>query len=153
MKIYKANRVKKQQGLAAIELTLILPFLLLLIFATAEFSRMLFQYNALNKLVRDASRHIINHATDNTQTINISATTTAEVNALFTYGNVANTTNELLPNLAGTTVQISVDGDFITISASYDWQPIFSGNLTSFGLGNDFDLSFPLVVNYTMRVL
>lgn len=51
---------KKQSGLAAIELTILLPFLLLLIFATAEFGRLLYQYNALNLMARDALRFMVN---------------------------------------------------------------------------------------------
>lgn len=150
----KNINVKKIKGLAAIELTIILPFLLLLIFATAEMSRLLYQYNALTKIVRDASRYLIEHASPgSTQTINITAATISETTALFIYGDTAGATTELLPNLANTDIQISVDGKFLTINATYDWQPIFAENLSTFGLGNDIDLSFPLVVNYTMRAL
>ena len=144
----------KNKGLAAIELTMILPFLLLLIFATAEFSRLLYQYNALNKIVRDASRYLIEHASPgSTQAIDITQTTLDEINALFTHGDLSSSTNELLPNLANADITVSVDGDFITIHASYDWQPIFAERVSTFGLGDDIDLNFPLVVNYTMRAL
>ncbi|MEW6999555.1 TadE/TadG family type IV pilus assembly protein [Colwelliaceae bacterium BS250] len=146
--------LKKIRGLAAIELTMILPFLLLLIFATAEFSRLLYQYNALTKIVRDASRYLIDHASPgSTQAINITQATLDEVNAIFIHGDVSSSTNELLPNLANADITVSVDGDFITIHASYVWQPIFADRVSTFGLGNDIDLNFPLVVNYTMRAL
>lgn len=47
-----------ESGLAAIEFALILPVLLILAFATIDFGRLLFQYNALTKSTRDATKYI-----------------------------------------------------------------------------------------------
>lgn len=147
------RKITKQKGLAVIEFTMILPFLLLLIFACAEFGRLLFQYNALNKTVRDASRYLsANAKPGDTNNINIKDSVTAEVKSLIRYGQSANSTL-LLPNLNDDDISFTVNGDFITITVNYDWQPIFSDSFTTFGLGNDIDLSFPLVSTYTMRAL
>jgi len=144
---------RNQQGLAAIELTLILPILLLLLFSVAEFSRLLYQYNALTQTVRDASRFIISNARDgSTENIMITAETTDNANALLIYGQFTNAV-QILPNLASATVAISVSGEFITLRVSYPWQPIFATTLPSFVSDNSFDLSFPLVTTYTMRAL
>ncbi len=143
--------IKKQKGLAAIEFTMVLPFLLLLIFASAEFGRLMFQYNALNKTVRDASRYLsANAKPGDTNIINIKDAVTAEVKSLIKYGQSASTTL-LLPNLNDDDISLTISGDFITITVTYDWQPLFSDTFTTFGLGNDIDLSFPLVSTYTMR--
>ncbi|MBL4823269.1 MAG: pilus assembly protein [Colwellia sp.] len=145
--------IKKQKGLAAIEFTMVLPFLLLLIFASAEFGRLMFQYNALNKTVRDASRYLsANAKPGDTNIINIKDAVTAQVKSLIKYGQSASTTL-LLPNLNDDDISLTISGDFITITVTYDWQPIFSDTFTTFGLGNDIDLSFPLVSTYTMRAL
>lgn len=147
------NKVTKQKGLAAIEFTMILPFLLLLIFACAEFGRFMFQYNALNKTVRGASRYLsANAKLGGTNIINIKDSVTAEVKSLIRYGQSASTTL-LLPNLNDDDISFTINGDFITITVIYDWQPIFSDTFTTFGLGSDIDLSFPLVSTYTMRAL
>jgi len=144
---------RNQQGLAAIEMTLILPLLLLLFFATAEFSRLLYQYNALTKVVRDASRYIIaNPAFNSSGDTGVTAETESKAKLMLFYGDL-NSTAEILPNLATTTVSIEVSGEFITVTASYPWQPIFSNTLPSFVSSTSFDLSFPLVSTYTMRAL
>lgn len=49
-------RRKTNRGVALVEFALVLPFLLILLFITAEFGRALYQYNILTKSVRDAVR-------------------------------------------------------------------------------------------------
>jgi len=154
MTTFKRNisaNIRKQKGLAAIEFTMVLPFLLVLIFACAEFGRLMFQYNALNKTVRDASRYL-NTTHGSNGAISISATTSAEVKNLIRYGQSVSSIT-LLPNLNDDDISFTINGDFITITVIYDWQPIFSDTFTTFGLGNDIDLSFPMVSTYTMRAL
>lgn len=140
----------KQQGFAAVELTIILPFLLLLIFATAEFGRLLYQYNALNKTVRNASRYLAGNSILGTGVYEIKPDIEAKVNTYIKYG-VLSSLSPQLPNLASSTIDLSLSGQFVTISVSYPWQPLFGDMFTSFGMGNDIDISFPLVSTYTMR--
>lgn len=149
------NQFKEQQGLAAIEFTLVLPFLLLLIFASAEFGRLLYQYNALNKTVRDATRFLSSNVKfgDN-DNITIKDNISADVKNLIQFGQSSSASaNALFPNLSDDDINLAISGDFIVITVTYDWQPIFSETFTTFGLGNDIDLSFPLVSTYTMRAL
>lgn len=144
---------QNQKGLAAIEMTLILPVMLLLLFATAEFSRLLYQYNALTQVVREASRYLMSNARpDSTNIIDIKAQIMGNATAMLTYGDL-NSSAQVLPNLAAATVSISVSGEFITLTVSYPWQPIFASTLPSFVSSTSFDLSFPLVTTYTMRAL
>jgi len=148
-----STQVKEQQGLAVIEFTLVLPFLLLLIFASAEFGRLLYQYNALNKTVRDASRYLSSNVKfgDNGN-LTIKNSVSAEVKSLIQFGQ-SSTANALFPNLSDDDINLTISGDFIIVTVNYNWQPIFSETLTTFGLGHDIDLSFPLVSSYTMRAL
>lgn len=148
---YKKNtKGKSEQGFAAIEFTMILPFLLLLIFATAEFGRLLYQYNALNKTVRNASRYLAGNAKLGTGIYEIKQGIETKVITYIKYGSPSSVT-PLLPNLEASTIDLSLSGEFVTINVSYPWQPLFSDMFTSFGLGNDIDISFPLVSTYTMR--
>ena len=145
---------QNQRGLATLETTLVLPILCLLFFATAEFSRLLYQYNALTSAVRGASRYIISNSRNGTTITEITELMTSNATALLTYGDVnSDNTSPLLPNLAATTIDINVNGEFITLTASYPWQPIFAELLPSFVSDTSFDLSFPLVTTYTMRGL
>lgn len=139
------NLKRNQQGLAAVEMTLVLPIMLLLFFATAECSRMLYQYNALNKATRDATRYLASYHNN----------ASSEVNArnILVYGDLdLENTTEILPNLAAATFDVD-DGEFITVTVTYPWQPIWGDSLPAFVSDSSFDLSFPLVTTYTMRAL
>lgn len=127
--------------------------MLLLLYATVEFSRLLYQYNALTQVVRDASRYISNNARPgSTEDIDITAGTSGNATALLRYGQF-NSATQVLPNLAAATITITVSGEFITLTVSYPWQPIFGSSLPSFVSDASFDLSFPLITRYTMRAL
>ncbi|WP_371379441.1 TadE/TadG family type IV pilus assembly protein [Thalassotalea aquiviva] len=146
---------KRISGLAVVELTLMLPFLLLIIFSVAEFSRMLYQYNALNKFARDAARYMSVHAVNGTtSTVDLSLARD-EVLALFIHGDTS-ASQELLPGLSAdniTTITLSTTGNFVTISVSYHWQPMIFTSLPHFITNDSTNLGFPLTVNYTMRAL
>lgn len=160
MRIKQSENVgkTKQLGLAAIELTLVLPFLLLLVFATAEFGRMLYQYNALNHLSRDALRYVVHDVirgdtqVDSTALANI----TPQGKNLLIYGQHSSS-NEILPRLSDpnyTTVNFTItDDEYVTITTTYYWQPIFFSLMPSFVSNQTIDLAFPLVVKYSMRAL
>jgi hypothetical protein len=141
-----------QQGVAAIEFTIILPLMLLLIFATAEFGRLLYQYNALNQAVRDAGRYLTNYAIpDDNNNVDISLEHGENARNLILYGQVV--VGDLrFANLTSGDISFSaVTPPFVTINVSYNWQPIFADTLSI--LGNNLSLEFPLVVNYTVRAL
>ncbi|QBY03437.1 pilus assembly protein [Thalassotalea sp. HSM 43] len=152
----KLSTKKRQLGLAAIEFTLILPLLLFFTFVVAEFSRLLYQYNALNHITRDALRYAINDARDgstgNVTTVGIAD----ESKSIAIYGGITSS-GTLLPNLALDDFvfvdAVGDEGEFVTLTVTYDWQPLIFTELPLFVSGNTIDMSFPLVVRYTMRVL
>jgi hypothetical protein len=140
----------KQNGLAAIEFSILLPFFLLLIFATAEFGRLLYQYSALNKSVRDAARYLSLYARiDNDEPLVLTNTIEGSAKNLILYGQIVSGT-ALLPGLTQGDISIDIDDPFIKVTVEYDWQPIFSPTLSTFGIGDDLDLGFALVSTYTM---
>jgi hypothetical protein len=144
---------QNQKGLAAIELTLLLPFLLFSLFVVTEFARVLYQYNALNKVVRNASRYIIANPEFSSANGNIVTNATRiKSEHLLIYGDLAST-QEILPNLSAITFNVYVVDEFITVEASYPWQPIFTDSLPKFASSGSYNLNFPLVTRYTMRVL
>ncbi|WOH39192.1 TadE/TadG family type IV pilus assembly protein [Thalassotalea fonticola] len=156
-----SHLIKRQKGLAVIELTMILPFLLLLIFATAEFSRLLYQYNALNHLVRDALRYTVSDVVDGSTIATQAAVDGMAPIAenLLRYGE-DQASAEILPNITSSTISLVGAADpldpsiyYVTLTVTYNWQPIFGSSLNTFVSADTVDLSFPLVVNYTMRAL
>jgi hypothetical protein len=50
--------MNRQKGVAAVELALVLPLLLIITFITTEFGRALYQYNIISKSVRNAVRYL-----------------------------------------------------------------------------------------------
>ena len=48
----------KSRGVAAVEMAVVLPLILLLLFVTAEIGRGFMQYNTLTKSVRDSARYL-----------------------------------------------------------------------------------------------
>lgn len=52
----------RQRGVAAVELGLLMPILILLAFGITEFGRAFYQYNTLAKAVRDGVRYLTHYA-------------------------------------------------------------------------------------------
>lgn len=147
----ESRSLSRQKGLAAIEFSLVAPFMFFLIFATAEFGRLLYQYNALTNSVRDASRYISDHAYQgNTGIPVLTDAVKSRTTNLIISGDI-NGQSELLPGLSGATVQYGLTGDMVTVTVSYNWTPIFADALFSLGNGNGISLDFPMNVSYTMR--
>ncbi|TKB49964.1 pilus assembly protein [Ferrimonas sediminicola] len=142
----------KQRGVAAIEAMVTLPLLFLLFFAVGELGRLLYQYNQLNSLIRDASRYVASQAllgSGGDQTLKPETVSTARDLAL--YGKVGGTT-PLLSGMTADNIDITLNGDLITITATYNWVPIFNGDLAG-NYGQTLDYGFPLVASISMRAI
>lgn len=144
---------KQQKGLAAIEFSIIAPFIFLLMFATAEFGRLFYQYNALTTSVRQAARYIADMAyKGNIGIPSLTDEEKANASNLIISGDI-NGQSELMPNLSTALITYQLNGDLITITVAYTWTPIFSDTLFS-AVGNDgISLDFPMTVSYTVRAL
>lgn len=68
----------KQRGVAAVELALLLPLMVVLIFGITEIGRALFQYNGLVKATRGAARYLAQQ-----DLANLSASTTPTLNEVY----------------------------------------------------------------------
>jgi Flp pilus assembly protein TadG len=88
---------KRQRGVAAVELGLLLLVLVTLAFGVAELGRAVYQYNAIAKGVRDAARYL---------TQQTPATAVANAQNLVVYGSLISTGQPAAPGL--TTAMVSV---------------------------------------------
>ncbi|WP_169308243.1 TadE/TadG family type IV pilus assembly protein [Ferrimonas aestuarii] len=143
-----------QRGVAAIEATITLPILFLLFFAIGELGRAMYQYNQLNSVVRNTCRYLINNAKPGTTSlIDITAEVQATAKNLGVYGDTGNLT-PVLPGLSVSNITISVpsSGDLISVSATYNWNSIFSGDLGG-NYGQTLNYGFPLTATVSMRAL
>jgi Flp pilus assembly protein TadG len=162
----------RQRGIASVEFAIALPVLLLVLFATAEIGRLLSQYDTLTKAVRDGAKYCASHALSGSQgVVDITLCTTAAQPAnatqnLVVFGNIGCTTATcgsgsaspvvppVLPGLAvGDVTVSSPTAGYISVSASYTYQPML-GALQTFGLyGSSISLAIPLNATVVMKAL
>lgn len=135
-----------EAGTQLAELAIVLPVLLVLFGATAEFGRFFYTYATLAKATRSAARYLTvsNQSTD------------AGAQNLVVYGNADGAGSPALPGLAATHVDIVREGpagfpEKVTVGISgYKYQPIFDlGKLT----GSDFTLKIDVKPSTTMRYM
>lgn len=133
------NIYRKQRGMAAVELAILLIPLVLLAFGITEFGRAIYQYNTLTKATRDATRFLSGQGPGDPNDI------TAAQN-LTVFGKKVNTGSPLVPNL--TTAMVSVC-DSISCAGTHQNQTTGSGviNLVTVTVtGYPFTSLVPFVV-------
>ena len=143
-----------ERGVATVELVIVLPVLLLLLVATFEIGRALFQYNTLTKAVRDGARYIAAEAITGTLgTVDLTAEILPTKN-LVVYGNANGVGPSILPNLSVGDVTVSGGANqTITVSVSYGYSPALFSEIPNFGFGGGQDLEFTLTATTVMRAL
>ena len=133
-----------EAGTQLAELAIVLPLLLVLFGATAEFGRFFYTYNTLAKSTRAGARYLTasNLASDD------------NAKSLVVYGTTGDGGTPLLSGLSTGNVSITREGTpgypvTVTVEISgYKYQPIFDlGKL----MGNDFSLSVDVKPSTTMR--
>lgn len=165
----KCNRVKgrqRQQGLAIVEFAIVLPLLLVLLLATAEFGRALYQYNTLTKAVRDGARYLSeNIYVGQSLMINQEGIDAAESLVVCGRTNGCNNDNALLPGLTTDAVDAGnervtsstncvqhTDIEHVCVQATYVYQPMTGDALPTL-LNRAFDMNLNLTATVVMRVL
>lgn len=146
---------RRQDGVAAVELTIALPVLLLLIVGVTELGRALVRYNALTKTVHDGARYAAAYALlGTTGMVNIDAQLLNEVRNVVVYGNKSGAGTAVLAGLQPAQVQVvDVGGDEVRVDVAYPYQPLFGAVLPDFGLGSSPQMSFVMQASVSMRAL
>jgi Flp pilus assembly protein TadG len=138
-----------------VELTIVLPVLLLLMLGVTELGRALIRYNTLTKTVQDGARFAAAYALlGTTGAVNIDAQLRTEVRNLIVYGNTAGSGTPLLGGLQPSHVQVvDVGGDQIRVDVSYPYVPLLGPVLPDFGLGSPTPMTFTMQASMSMRAL
>ncbi|MBV7545227.1 pilus assembly protein [Pseudomonas sp. PDM26] len=159
MRLHGFKHRQRQQGLAIVEFTLVLPVLLLLLLAFGEFGRMLYQYNLLLQASRDADRFVASQAWNSTLgAVALSDTLLTQTQNVAVYGVPANTGTAVVSGLTtGNVVVAAVGTDHVRVTITYTFCPVIgagncTGSLPGF-FGNQIALSIPLVATTVMRAL
>jgi len=159
MRLHGFKHPQRQQGLAIVEFTLVLPVLLLMLLAFGEFGRMLYQYNLLLQASRDADRFVASQAWDSTLgTVALSDTLLTQTKNVAVYGVPANTGTAVVSGLTtGNVVVAAVGTDHVRVTITYTFCPVIgagncAGSIPGF-FGNQIALGIPLVATTVMRAL
>ena len=147
--------LRRQRGLAMVELAVTAPLLLLLMFATAEIGRAFMQYNTLTKSVRDSVRHVAEMALPGqTGVIQIDSDLEQAAQNLVVFGRLnAGGNTPLLPGLSPANVQVNAStADDVTVTATYAYQPMF-GVIPGFTITADRNAFYVFQAQATMRAL
>lgn len=167
MKRNRAAGSQRQQGLAIVEFAIVLPLLLILLLATAEFGRALYQYNTLTKAARDAARYLSENIYVG-QSLMIDNDGIAATESLVVCGqtNGCNSDNALLPGLIADNVDAGnervtsstnscvqdTDIEHVCVQATYTYQPMTGQALPDL-LNSTLDMNLDLTATVVMRVL
>lgn len=159
---------RHQRGLAAVEMTLVMPVLLLLMLATAEIGRMLYQYNTLTKAQRNGVRLLatqLNYGqqsvlstcpdTDSYDSALLPGDLMGRASRLIVYGSENGGSEPVLPLLETANVsfcQVPALSE-VQVHVEYDFTPMLFNSLPTFGNGDPILIDFPLDSAISMRVL
>ena len=159
MRLHGFKHPQRQQGLAIVEFTLVLPVLLLLLLAFGEFGRMLYQYNLLLQASRDADRFVASQAWDSTLgKVALSDTLQTRTKNVAVFGVPVDTGIAVVSDLTIGNVDVAAVGiDHVRVTITYTFCPVIgagncTGSLPGF-FGNQIALSIPLVATTVMRAL
>lgn len=158
MKLHGFKHPQRQQGLAMVEFTLVLPVLLLLLLAFGEFGRMLYQYNVLLQASRDAGRFVASKAWNSTTGAIDLTTLVGQTQNVAVYGVPSQTGSAVVSGLTPDMVEVAAVGsDHVRVTITYPFCPVIgsgncSGAIPGF-FGNQIVLSIPLVATTVMRAL
>ena len=159
MRLHGFKHPQRQQGLAMVEFTLVLPVLLLLLLAFGEFGRMLYQYNVLLQASRDADRFVASQAWNSTLgQVALSSTLLTQTKNVAVYGVPANTGTAVVSGLTtGNVVVAAVGTEHVRVTITYTFCPVIGGGNCGGSIpgffGNQIALSIPLVATTVMRAL
>jgi len=148
----------KQLGAAIVEITIVLPLLLLLLLAISELGRLFYTYNTLNKALQVGARYLSATAIGGLGSIEFD-TSGPDGNAyqavnLIIYGNVTAGSATQLPGLTASNIDItSPTSGVIKVDINYQYVPMIGPQLNPLGFGDPIDLSFILNSNVTVRAL
>jgi Flp pilus assembly protein TadG len=139
------TRASRILGVAAVEMAVVLPLLLLLLTPVAELGRAFIQYSRLSHRVQAGARFVADNAYQGSTGV---ASLTPEVRQratnLVLYGRTASSTQDpvAVPGLTAQDLFIDVTaGGRVTLSADYTYRPMVAGLLPMFGFADDLDIN------------
>jgi len=143
--------VPDERGIQLVELAIVIPILVMLFAATAEFGRYFYEYTTLAKASRAGARYLATAAVNSAED--------AKAKNIVVFGNSAGTGSPVLSGMTVTNVSITRQGGVpvlpqtVTVQiTSFKHQPIFDlGALTKVsGLSTNVDVKPSVTMRYLL---
>lgn len=143
---------RDEQGVQLLEIAIVIPILLVMFAAVAEFGRYFYEYTTLAKGSRIGARYLAS------KSVTSSTNYQAIAKNLIVYGNTAGTGSPILYGLTTDNVSVTYAGgtsglpETVTVSITgYEHDPLFDlGGLLN---NDDFSLAIEVKPSVTMRFL
>jgi hypothetical protein len=131
----------RNQGLAAVEMAIVLPVMLFLMLACAEIGRAMYQYNALTKAVRNGAIYLGQVALNpGTQIMDLTPAKIAAMKNIIVFGSPVEGGTAVIPGFSTANVPSPpappLGATNVTVSASLSYSPLFTGGIPNFRGGS-----------------
>jgi Flp pilus assembly protein TadG len=146
----------RARGVAAVEFTVTVPFLLMLLLAGAELGRAFIHYTTLSYSVRQSARYVSQHSINGTTGVmELTAATITNAQNLAVYGNILGTGTPKLPNYQTSHIEVAdAGGDNVRVVALYPYQPMLGPILPGmFYGGGSNSMAFNMQIAVTLRAI
>jgi Flp pilus assembly protein TadG len=125
--LLSTRRRRSNRGLAIVEFAITMPLVLLLLAATADLGRALYQYTALNKAVQDGARYLSEKGYLVANAVLVEQGDRDAAIEVTKYGTPNGPKTPVLPGFENDVVTADVvpGTQFVRVQAVYDFQPMF----------------------------
>jgi hypothetical protein len=141
---------RSERGTQLVEVAIVLPLLLVMFGAVAEFGRLFYTYQTLTKATRAGARYLTTEPAN--------GTSDAEAANLVIYGNTAGTGDPIIPGLTPDNVEVTRDGPSPSLPErvsvgidGFNYVPLF--DLGALVGSDSLSLNVELSPSTTMRML
>jgi Flp pilus assembly protein TadG len=150
-----------QRGFALVEFVITAPVLLLIMFASFEFSNFLQEYSRLNDAVNNAASWASIQALQGSDGVLATGaawtTLVSQTQNMVVYGNASGTGSPVLPSLTTSevTVQQNVTAinNTVTVSVAYPYISLFGGTSMPNFMGGSLSTTYTLSIFATMEAI
>jgi len=146
----------RTRGIAAVEMAIVLPIVMLLVLPIGEVGRAFIQYSRLSHRVQAGARYVADNAYQGSTGVPaLTDTIRNRARNIVVYGSTAGVGAAAVPGLTPTLINVSVDpSGIVRVWTDYPYQSVVGGVLPMFGLGSDI-VSGTLILrpSATMRAL
>ena len=128
---------RRERGTALVEFMIVSPFLFLILFAGAEFGRLVQHHETLIKTVRNAARYTAEETAGSLGVVVLSDALVNRTKNLAVRGHTGASGDALLPGLDPSNITVSQPVPLhVQVTADYTYQPLWGGSIPTFGLGS-----------------